>query len=212
LKCAVIIYHSNALKIYKREWIDKCVDSIMAQTYKSFDTIELNYTQDGSADFFTKGQLIKKPMTNHIQAMNYLIDFCLNLDYDVIFNVNLDDYYTPDRFEKQINAIINGADLVSSNFYYFSDERGVFKRMEMTKYANLQIQFRKRHNVIAHPVVAYSKRFFNTGLRYKDLIGYEDLDLWTRANYENKKITILADYLLHYRIHENQITKIHKGL
>ena len=212
MKCAVIIYHSNALKIYKREWIDKCINSIMAQTYKDFNIVELNYEQSGSADFFTKGQLIKKPMTNHTQAMNFLIDYCLADGYDIIFNVNLDDYYAPDRFAKQIEAIKDGADLVSSNFQYFSDERGHFKRMDMTRYGNIAIQLRRNHNVVAHPVVAYSKKFFNTGLRYKDLVGYEDLDLWKRAHAEGKKITILADYLLHYRIHENQITKTFKGL
>jgi glycosyltransferase involved in cell wall biosynthesis len=212
LKCAVIIYHSNALKIYKREWIERCVNSITTQTYKDFDIFELNYEQSGGADFFTNGQKIKKPMTNHIQAMNYLINKCLTDGYDVIFNVNLDDYYHHERFSKQITAIKNGAQLVSSNFHYFNDERGVFKRMDMQRYANLGIQFKRNHNPIAHPIVAYHKSFFDGGLRYSDLLGYEDLDLWKRAYAENKRIVILPDYLLHYRIHENQITKTYKGL
>jgi hypothetical protein len=42
MKCAVIIYHSNASKIYKKEWIDKCIDSIKAQTvnYYIFEALE----------------------------------------------------------------------------------------------------------------------------------------------------------------------------
>lgn len=211
MKCCVIIYHSNALKIYKREWIDKCIASIQQQTHADFDIIELNYTQDGSADFFTTGQKIKKPMKNHIQAMNYLIDKCLNDGYDVIFNTNLDDYYHYDRFKRQILAIKNGAQLVSSNFNYFNDQKGVFKKMDMARYGNIGVQLRRGHNVLAHPVVAYHKSFFDGGLRYNDLLGYEDKDLWQRAFKLEKRMVILPDYLLNYRIHENQITKTYKG-
>lgn len=210
MKSAVIVYHKNANKIYKQEWIDKCIDSVMNQTYKSFDIFELNY---GNVDkFYTRGYHFKTDFSNHIVAMNYLIEICLSRGYDIIFNTNLDDYYEPIRLEKQIKAIQNGAHLVSSNFHYFNDERGHFKRMDMQRYGNIAIQFRRNHNLIAHPVVAYSKDFFKEGLRYNDLLGYEDLDLWKRAYEIGKRIVILPDYLLHYRIHENQITKTYKGL
>lgn len=210
MKAAVIIYHSNALKIYKQEWIDKCVNSIMNQTYKGADIFELNYGNCGK--HFTNGYKFTVPMKNHISAMNYLIAMVLSRGYDVIFNVNLDDYYSLDRFDAQIAAINKGAQLVSSNFHYFNDERGHFKRMDMQRYSNLGVQFRRNHNPIAHPVVAYHKSFFDGGLQYDNLLGYEDLDLWKKAWELNKRIVILPEYLLHYRIHENQITKTYKGL
>jgi len=215
LKVAVIIYHKNASTIYEKDWIYRCLKSISDQTYEDFDTFELNYGDDDKSYTFETGSNLKtfisKPMKNHIEAMNYLIDICLEDGYDVIFNTNLDDYYTPDRFAKQILAIQNGAQLVSSNFNYFTDERGIFKRMDMARYGNIGIQLRRGHNVLAHPVIAYHKSFFDGGLRYNDLIGYEDKDLWQRASKLEKKMVILPDYLLNYRIHENQITKTHKA-
>ena len=210
MKACVIIYHSNASKIYKQEWIDKCVDSITNQTYKTADIFELNYGSHGG--HFTNGYKFTHPMKNHISAMNYLIAMVLSRGYDVIFNTNLDDYYEPNRFEAQIAAINNGAQLVSSNFHYFNDERKHFKRMDMQRYANVGIQFKRNHNPIAHPVVAYHRSFFDGGLIYNDLLGYEDLDLWKRAYELNRRFVILPEYLLHYRIHENQITKTYKGL
>jgi len=210
MKCAVIIYHSNASKIYKKEWIDKCIDSIKAQTVNYY-IFELNYGEDDAFYTDDSAMHLSRKCKNHIEAMNYLIDLTVLDGYDIIFNTNLDDYYEPERFELQIKAILNGAQLVSSNFNYFSDSRGTFKKMDMTKYQNIGIQLRRGHNVIAHPVVAYHKSFFNDGLRYNDLLGKEDLDLWQRADKLNRKIVILPQYLLNYRIHENQITKTYKG-
>lgn len=217
MKVAVIIYHSNASKIYKKEWIDKCINSIKAQTFQNFDVFELNYG-DGynNTEYFFEGVGVNYiPMglrlNNHTFAMNHLISHCLVNNYDIILNTNLDDYYSPDRFQKQIDAINNGAQLVSSNFHYFSDERGIFKRMDMSRYGNIGIQLRRGHNIIAHPVVAYHKSFFDDGLRYNDLLGKEDLDLWQRADKLGRRMVILNDYLLQYRIHDNQITKTHKG-
>lgn len=215
MKCAVIIYHKNASKIYKKEWIDKCIQSIKDQTYQDFDVFELNY--GGSNEVFYKGDKNSYfPMfekhDNHISAMNRVIGYCLAFNYDIIFNTNLDDYYHPERFAKQIDAISQGAQLVSSNFNYFTDERGIFKKMDMSRYGNIGIQLRRGHNVLAHPVIAYHKSFFAGDLKYNDLIGYEDKDLWQRADKLGRKMVILPDYLLNYRIHENQITKTYKGL
>ena len=213
-KYAVIIYHANASKIYKPEWIDKCIDSIRNQTFKNFDVFEMNYYGEDKKMYANVGQKyfpVALQQGNHIGAMNTLIDMCLDFGYDIIFNVNLDDYYAPDRFEKQIIAIQNGAQLVSSNFQYFNDERGHFKRMDMSRYGNIYIQLRRGHNVIAHPVVAYHKSFFDDGLRYDDVLGKEDLLMWQKASTLGRRMVILPDYLLHYRIHEKQVTKTYKG-
>lgn len=214
MKVAVIIYHSNASKIYKKEWIDKCINSIKAQTFQNFDVWENNYGPDDLHYADGIGTLKYDSLfkcSNHIHAMNDLIGKLLDFGYDIILNTNLDDYFSPDRFAKQIAAIQNGAQLVSSNFHYFSDERGIFKRMDMSRYGNIGIQLRRNHNIIAHPVVAYHKSFFDDGLRYNDLLGKEDLDLWQRADKLGRRMVILNDYLLQYRIHDNQITKTYNG-
>lgn len=212
-KVAVIFYHKNILDIYNRKWIDECVDSIKAQTFQKFDVFELNY--GGDKKMFAHG--IKRDYShfnmvlgNHIEAMNFLYDYLfLECGYDIVFNTNMDDYYEPTRFERQIEAIEKGWQLVSSNFNYIN-ETGLIKKMDMVKCGDIGRNLTKNHNVIAHPVVAIHKSFWT--IKYKNLIGYEDLDLWKRAYTHGKKMLILPDYLLNYRIHSNQITKHHKGL
>lgn len=210
MKCAVIMYHKNIESIYKKEWIEKCVDSIKNQTYKEFDVFELNYGFE--TNFYYKGAVqYQFKFANHIEAMNYLITHAFNLGYDVVFNTNMDDYYTPDRFEKQLNSIAQGYQLVSSNFNYVHDNQ-VFKKMDMLKHGDIEFNLMKNHNVIAHPVIAIHKSFWTEELRYNNLLGFEDLDLWKRAIKAGKKFIILPDYLLNYRIHGNQVTKFYKGL
>lgn len=214
LKLAVIIYHKNVDKIYKKEWIDEAIDSIRKQTFQEFDVIELNY---GGKDIMTAyGEKLgrnyechHKHLENHIFAMNYLIDYAFKNGYDVIANINLDDINHPQRFEKQLEAIKQGYQLVSSNFNYF-DERGIFKQMNMVKCGDINFNLMRNHNVICHPAVMMHKSFWSEGMRYNNLLGFEDLDLWKRAIQAGKRFKILPDYLLNYRIHKNQVTQTHK--
>ena len=69
-------------------------------------------------------QCEKIKMNNHAEAMNYLIDkVFLEEKYDICFNINLDDYYDTYRFEKQIESVKEGYELISSE-YRFISERG----------------------------------------------------------------------------------------
>lgn len=204
MKAACIVYHSNALKIYQQEWITQCITSLQKQTLKEVDFIELNYG-DG-ADQFTKGEFHKIPFQNHIQAMNYLYDMCFNSGYDVVFNTNIDDYYDLNRFQVQIEAIEQGAQVVSSNFRYIGGKTFIFHPL------NIKAQLDINHNIIAHPVVAMHKSAWDTGHRYMiDQLGYEDLNLWQRMINAGVRFKIVPDILLHYRLHPQQVGRINKA-
>ncbi len=141
MKSAVIFYHKNLHTIYPQHWIDKCVSSIAAQTYKDFDVIELNYgdisnifngdiKEQAPLHFYAKlpghkYEPICIPMENHITAMNYLLNYCFKeKGYDVVFNTNMDDFYHPTRFAKQIEKIEAGFDIVTSDFCYIEEQPG----------------------------------------------------------------------------------------
>ena len=218
MKCAVIIYHKNALTMYNPDWIKQCKESLKNQSFQDFDVFELDYGERNTRLFGDiKGtyNFFDIAFPNHIHAMNFLISICFKHGYDVVFNTNVDDWYHFQRFEKQLEAIKEGYQLVSSNFYYADTteekEIVVTKEMNMVAFGDIGEQLRNDHNVIAHPCVAMHSSFWDKELRYNDLIGYEDLDLWQRAHYAGKKFHILEEYLLYYRIHDKQITKRHKG-
>ena len=213
MKSAVIFFHSNIKALYKDRWIEKCIASIRDQTMQDFDVFEINYSGDNEMlceipdhehYFFTR------KLDNHIQAMNFILNKVFSMGYDVAFNTNIDDYYHPRRFEKQLALINKGFDIVSSNFNYISDQGGVdgiFRAMDMCRHGDIRINLIRGHNVIAHPCVAYSRQFWDNGFRYNEsLIGSEDLDLWKRS-IDHHRFYISPEYLLFYRIHDNQITK-----
>lgn len=206
LKCACIFYHKNISTLYQRAWIDECIDSIVAQTHKDFDIFELNYGGDDQR--YTNGRFLSIPLDNHIGAMNLLLDMIFGLGYDVVFNTNMDDIYDPQRFEKQLIKIKEGYHVVSSDFEYFGEQS---KLMKMSSKGDIGRNLLSGHNVIAHPVVAIHRNFWTPGIRYKNLLGYEDLDLWQRAIRVRKKFFIIPEVLLRYRIHGSQVTKTHKG-
>lgn len=200
MRIAVILYHSNAESIYPLQWIEECVKSIYNQTYKKFDVIELNYGE--GAKQYTNGEFHKIPMRNHIEAMNYLIDICLAAGYDVVANTNIDDTYASNRIEVQVEAIRQGYQLVSSNFRYIGGRSFIFHPLNIGD--NLAVN----HNVIAHPAVMMHRSFWDEDLHYKDIVGYEDLDLWQRAYAKGKRFYICPDILLNYRLHDKQTGRI----
>lgn len=206
MRCAVLIYHKNVLQLYRKEWIEQCLASIRAQTFQGYEILEINY--GGGQERFCEGSFSSIPCANHIEAMNLLISYAFDTGYDTVFNVNLDDHYHPERFEKQLEKIRQGYQLVSSNFRYFGERE---REMDMAACGDIGRNLQRNHNVIAHPVIAMHRSFWDEDLHYRNLLGYEDLELWKRAHKKGKRFFILKDYLLHYRIHKNQVTQVYSS-
>jgi hypothetical protein len=210
MKSAVIIFHKNITTYYPSEWIDKCYSTIRNQTYQGFDVFELDYgggnnhTYEGS--FFDSQNL-----GNHALAHNYLLDWVFSSDYDCAFNINVDDWYDLGRFELQLPWIEKGYDVVSSNFYRVNDDESVKQRFTFHN-RDMIFEANKNHNILAHPVLCYSRNFWLNcdKLDPKD-IPADDFVLWKKSYKKGIfKFIILPDYLLFQRIHDRNISK--KGL
>lgn len=213
MNVACIAYHKNAEKLYKKEWIDICVKSIKDQTLQDFTMVELNY--GGTPEHYFEGvrgkyMFFNREFDNHIFAMNYLYSMLFANGFDVIMNLNMDDYYTVKRFETQLSYIKSGEQLVSSNWMYVAENGSILKSF---RYHNrdIETELNNNHNVIAHPAVCMHKSFWDDDLHYNDLLGKEDLDLWQRAVKKGKRLFICPHFHLFYRIHDNQITKKYKA-
>eukprot|EP00960_Hanusia_phi_P065696 766189-Hanusia_phi.AAC.1 len=109
LQGLAILYHKNARIKYKDRWVEKCIESILNQNYPFFDIVELNYGGDSHAYmqqylYRLEGKrytFFSRDFGSHAIAMNFLLDWAFREEYDIVFNVNLDDYYSPDRFKLQ---------------------------------------------------------------------------------------------------------------
>lgn len=216
MKACVIFYHKNSTVLYKKRWIDKCIDTILNQSFQDFCIYEIDYGGDDFSIFSGINpnrdlNFYSKKFDNHAEAMNFIIDIAFREGCDVVFNTNVDDFYSLDRFKEQLEILEIGYDLVSSDFYYVKD----FNEKEMDVITNdicvskegpISVELGKNNNVIAHPCVAFTKNFWNIN-RYDPLeIPQEDLLLWKRGVESGMKFYIIPEKLLFYRIHEKQIS------
>lgn len=207
MKVGVVFFHKNLSDIYQKSWIDKSLLSIYEQTYSNLNFYEIDYGN-------TNNQIVKDSKfysidkINYADAMNFIITEAFNDGCDFVFNTNLDDFYSKDRIEKQIEYLEMGFDVVSSDFCYIDDNDEIKLYMNITNYGNIKKNLKNNHNVIAHPSVGFSRKFWDDENNRYDInkTPAEDLDLWKRS-IENYKFYILEDILLYYRIHENQVSK-----
>jgi hypothetical protein len=214
MKVATIFYHKNIKYIYKKEWIDDCVNSIINQSFKDFSIYELNYGDDkfsliNEYDIENEHHSYQIKFDNHAEAMNFLLDECLLDGVDVVFNNNMDDYSDVKRFEIQLEKIKEGYDLISSNFKYIDIDSKFIRDMKMSHHLDYSSELSKGHNIIAHPSVCYSRNFLENNKYIPGEIPEEDLKLWQRS-VNKQKFYICDEFLLNYRIHDNQVTKLHE--
>lgn len=204
MKVAVILFHKN-IKKYPEKWVQKCIHSIENQTYKSFDVFELDYGNDHQQIYKGSSFSSTDTIPDHASAHNWLLDKVFGLGYDCAFNINVDDVYSLDRFEKQLPYIEQGYDVISSNFYHIDESGRLLYPMVMDK-KDIEIEAAKGHNIIAHPVCCYSKNFWiNCTKLDSSEIPKDDFELWKRS-YGKFKFKIVHDFLLYYRVHKQKVS------
>lgn len=190
-------------------WVERCYDSISNQTYQDFDVFELDYggeamqTYEGSTFF-------SQDLGNHANAHNFLLDkVFFEGDYDCAFNVNIDDWYSLNRFEKQLTWIEKDYDVVSSNFQRVNENNNGSRATFLFHNKDIVKEAEKGHNIIAHPVLCYSRHFWTTcnDRLNPNEIPADDFALWKRSYKKGYKFIVLPDVLLYQRIHNNNVSK-----
>lgn len=203
MKAAAIIFHKHAYK-YNPKWVAKCIHSLQNQTLTGVDFFELDYGNEHT-QLYPNSNFASITMNNHAEAHNFLLDKVFELGYDCAWNVNIDDIYTLDRFEKQIVWMEEGYDVVSSNFYHIDESGRVTNALSMDSKV-IELEAKRNHNIIAHPVCCYSKNFWLNCTKLNPAeIPRDDFELWKRS-YGKFKFKILPNFLLYYRIHSSKVS------
>jgi len=202
MKVAVLIFHKHSYR-YNPKWIAKCIHSIQNQTYNNFDVFEVDYGGEHTQLYPDSNFASTNHLKDHAEAHNWLLDKVFSLGYDCAFNVNIDDIYSLDRFEIQIEWIKAGYDVISSNFYLIDEAGRVTNALSMDSKVP-EIEAKKEHNIIAHPVCCYSKNFWDNCTKLNPSeIPKDDFELWKRS-YGKFKFKILPNFLLYYRVHSQK--------
>lgn len=200
MKVALISFHKN-IDRYPKEWIDLYRESILNQTCKDFDIFELNYG-GGIERIFKESKFTSVNLKDHAEAHNYLLEKCFSLGYDLILNTNIDDRYPLNRVQIQIDNFDPNFSVISGNYKSFSEERDNIHTTSFHE-SDIEEEFYKNHNIIAHPACAYTRKILEYDEKLiSEEIASDDFQMWKRLLSKGAKFKILPEVLLYYRISE----------
>lgn len=215
MKLAIIIYHKNILS-YPGKHILACLKSILSQTYNKFDIIELNYDSSNKFSLLHKinykkdnHTFIKKECDDHIDAFNFLLNYCfVKKDYQMIFNVNLDDEYFPQKIEKQMKISKEfNYDLITSNYLLDNDKKEIIKTDDYIEQKTLiKNKLSRNLMIIQMSGACITKNFFKKNGYLTEHQPFENL-FYCKKGIKNKStMFIIPEILMKQNIHSNMLT------
>ena len=210
-KVSVIVPVYNVEK-----YLDRCLNSLVKQTLKEIEIIVVN---DGSPDnsqviidkYVKKYKNVtcyKKENGGLSDARNYGIERC-NGEY--IAFVDSDDYVDKDMFEKLYDKASSGNfDLVCCNFDYVDDDSNFIGDGKSLIDTDVTDDAIRKCMLDIYPTAwnkLYKRSLFESGIRFKKGVWYEDVEFLYRLFPYIKAIGVVEDKLYHYVQREGAITK-----
>ncbi len=206
---------SVIMSVYNgEEYLAEAIESVTNQTFKNWELIVINdcstdSTSEILAGFVAKDERIKvHPNEVNLKlpsSLNKAISLC---EGKYIARMDADDICLPERLEKQYEFMEANPDVALSSCRFMTVKNGVYAsggaggRCDFGALRAMLLVA----NPILHPgVIAKAEvmKKFNYDPAHTCT---EDLELWTRMAMANKKMKILPDCLLIYRLHDKQIT------
>lgn len=201
---------SVVMPVYNAEkYLKEAIDSILNQTFTDFEFLIFN---DGSKDCSSK--IIKSYNDKRIKLFDYKENYGyvkhLNEGIRIakgkyIARMDADDISLPERFQKQVDFLEKNGDIGLCGTWY--------KILNTDKEYHTHTGHNKLlvhlffNNGFGHPTVFIRKSVLtNNNLKYEEqFMPAEDYKLWTKiVNFT--KTSNVPEILLHYRVHDTQIT------
>lgn len=209
-KVAVLmsVYKSDVL-----EYLKKSVDSILLQTYPVDFFIVRDGVVDSEIDDYLDFLSLKdnvflyklKDNRGLANALNYLIDIVVPLNYSFIARMDSDDISTLYRIEKQVDYMMKNKDI--DVLGSFCKEFGSSFSLEEKKLPECHediLKFSISRCPLVHPTVVFRKNVFSSGVRYPTHTKFtEDMALWFVLLERGFKFSNLPRALLNYRMTED---------
>ena len=219
---SILVSSYNTKPIYIKE----CLESIKHQV--GWFNIELVWINDGSDVLNTailKGLLSNFEKTTrftnvvyHENEKNMGIGYTLNLGItlcsnELIIKMDSDDIMIQDRIKRQIEFMIENPDIQICGAQINMFKENINNSAGVTSHKSITFkQYKKTpvHWIVNHPTLCYRKSaVINVGNYDKNFTKTEDFELMLRLLKHYKYIHNMKDILLHYRLHDKQIT--HNG-
>ena len=207
---------SLIMSVYNGEdYLAETVESVLCQTFTEWECIIINdwstyNTSKILAEYASKDARVKV----HTNKTNLRLPSSLNKALSLaegkyIARMDADDICMPDRLQKQYDFMEANPNVDLSSCRFLTLKNGVYSSggcggkgdSESIK-ALLLVT-----NPILHPgIIAKADVIKELGYD-KNFTCTEDMELWTRFVLNNKRVEILSEYLMIYRLHDKQITE-----
>lgn len=142
-------------------------------------------------------------------ALNYGLQY---IDTEYVARMDSDDICLPQRFEKQINFMIDNPDITLTSsfveeFYINPNEIDSIKKIPLN-YSNIQ-EYIKTRNPFNHMSVFFKKSAIIDVGGYSPVPFFEDYDLWIRLIQKGYKAKNMSECLVKARIGNDMIGRRH---
>lgn len=196
------------------EYIEKAIESILNQSYREFEFVICN---DGCTDDTFEyiqskyhDERIVWIQNDRNRGLAYTLNNCLRHSKGkYIARMDADDFSRSDRFEKQINVLLNNSEIgvVNCNVKVF-DDGGIYG--ERFAAENLSFHDFLFSNPIIHPAVMISREAIDQVGGYRDIkitVRNEDYDMFLRMIANNIKMYTIQEFLFDFREDKSTIKR-----
>ncbi|MCC4516223.1 glycosyltransferase [Limosilactobacillus reuteri] len=212
---------SVLMSVYKNEkpnYLDKALNSIENQT---IIPKEIVVVQDGPITD-ALNQVLKKHSENFVNTFKIIKSkknqglgaaLCLGtsaIDTNWIARMDSDDISVPERFEKQLIAILNDVDLalVGGQVSEFATNINNLVGSRSVPTSEKEIQkFVKWRSPFNHPTIMIRKDVLENVGGYIPYGNLEDYYLWSRIISQNYRVKNLSDTLVYMRVDEGMYNR-----
>lgn len=199
----------------KASFLERCVGSILDQTYKNFEFIVVIEPDEENERFLmnlasldSRIRIIKNKIKSGIaESRNRAITASTG---EYIALMDSDDYCDKTRLEKQLSFLKNNSDIsaVGSNLFLVdSDDRIIGQRKYPELHDGIKKYFLQTMSIANPSVMTRRKDIDVIGLFNPMFPKSEDLELWLRFLVQNKKMYNIQENLVYFRIPDEEVEK-----
>ena len=212
---------SVIIPIYNAElYLEETINSVLNQTYKNFELLLINHNSTDNS-FLIVNNFTKKD--TRVRVVNLDINkggpaYPRNMGIELskgeyIAFLDADDVWWEKKLEKQLKVLENSDCDIVHTLANTIDEKS-----DITgKFQNQRV-FNKFKYLLSNKSVIYYTNYINVNsvlmktdkqMRFnedKNLVAMEDWKLWMESIYNDKKVILLEEILLNYRVHSTSIS------
>jgi len=181
------------------EFIKESVNSIISQTYPAWELlIGINGHPVKSPVFRKASELMSDKISvfdMDTKGKSATLNSLLKLsNHEIICLLDVDDYWLPEKLEKQIN-FINKYDVVGTFCQYFGDKNDCPNLPPKNIIPSIFMEF--------NPIINSSSMFHKKDAYWNQDYHAEDYEMWLRLNFEGKTFYNIPEKLTYHRIHQS---------